>query len=138
MRGVRNLRTEAGTPASAWVPLIVQPADRASEAALASGSAYLETLARVRPIEVRADGDRPALVAASPLGAAWLGVDTDAAEAVAERRRTQVVELERNIERVRALLANEAFVAKAPEAVVERERARLAEWEAERRQLVAG
>ena len=135
IRGVRNLRTEAGTPAGAWVPLTVVPTGPEATAALDSGSAYLQALARVRPIEVRGDADRPQLVAASPLGAAWLGVDTAADTAVADRRRSHVADLELNIERLRGLLANEAFVARAPAAVVERERERLAELEQQVRQL---
>ncbi|MBA3740152.1 MAG: class I tRNA ligase family protein [Chloroflexi bacterium] len=135
IRGVRNLRTEAGTPAGAWVPLTVAPTGPEATAALDSGSAYLQALARVRPIEVRGDADRPQLVAASPLGAAWLGVDTAADTAVADRRRSHVADLELNIERLRGLLANEAFVARAPAAVVERERERLAELEQQVRQL---
>ena len=75
---------------------------------------------------------------ASPLGAAWLGVDAAAVAAVAERRAGQLAELEKNIERVRDLLANESFVARAPAAVVERERARLTDLERERAQLVSG
>jgi valyl-tRNA synthetase len=38
---------------------------------------------------------------------------------------------------LRTLLANDAFTARAPAAVVERERARLADLEEERRQLAA-
>ena len=135
VRGVRNLRTEAGTPAGNWVPLVVQSSDAASRDALASGAAYLEMLARVRPIELRADGVRPTLVAASPLGAAWLGVDAGAAEVVAERRQGQLAELEQQIKRVKELLANEAFMAKAPAAVVERERERLRDLEEQHGQL---
>ncbi|MEO7296487.1 MAG: valine--tRNA ligase [Candidatus Limnocylindria bacterium] len=135
VRGVRNLRTEAGTPAGTWVPLVVQSSDAAAGDALASGAAYVEMLARVRPIEIRADGDRPTLVAASPLGAAWLGVDAGAAESVAERRHGQLVELEQQIKRVKELLANEAFMAKAPAAVVERERERLRDLEEQHGQL---
>ena len=138
VRGVRNLRTEAATPAGAWVPLAVAPSGDAARDALASGSSYLEALARVRPIEVRSEDERPTLVAASPLGAAWLSVDAAAAEAAAEKRRAQVAELDQNIDRLRTLLANEAFTARAPAAVVERERARLADLEEERRQLAAG
>ncbi|MGI8999511.1 MAG: valine--tRNA ligase [Candidatus Limnocylindria bacterium] len=137
VRGVRNLRTEAGTPAGSWVPLTVQTTDAAAERALASGAVYLEMLARVRPIEVRSDGERPTLVAASPLGAAWLGGDADAAQDVAARRQAQLVDLGENIQRLRALLANQAFVAKAPAAVVERERERLADLEERRIQLTA-
>ncbi len=135
VRGVRNLRTEAGTPAGAWVPLLVEPSDERAERELGAAGAYLGTLARVRPIELRGAGERPDLVAASPLGAAWLGVDTGAQSAASERRAAQVEELDRNIERVRTLLANEAFVDRAPEAVVDRERRRLADLEQERQQL---
>ena len=136
VREVRNLRTEAGSPAGAWIPLVVEPADAAAESALAAGATYLEALARVRPIRVGADGERPALVAASPLGAAWLGTDAGAGvQAVGERRAAQLADLDANIERLEALLANESFVAKAPEAVVARERKRLADLLAERAQL---
>ncbi|MEO6344973.1 MAG: valine--tRNA ligase [Candidatus Limnocylindria bacterium] len=135
IRGVRNLRTEAGTPAGVWVPLIVDPTGPEAAAALDSGSAYLQTLARVRPIEVRNDADRPQLVAASPLGAAWLAVDAAADTDVADKRRSRVAELELNIERLTGLLANQAFVARAPASVVERERGRLADLEQQLRQL---
>jgi len=135
VRGVRNLRTEAGTPAGAWVPLIVDPTGPEAADALDSGAAYLAALARVRPIEVRSNADRPELVAASPLGAAWLGVDAAAQQGVTERREAQVGELQANIERVRALLATEAFIARAPAAVVDRERERLADLEQQLRQL---
>jgi valyl-tRNA synthetase len=137
VRGARNLRTEAGAPAAAWLPLAVAPTNAEAAAALEASRAYVEALARVRPIELRNDAERPELVATSPLGAAWLGVDAAAQDAVAERRRAQADELDRNIARVRELLANEAFTAKAPPAVVERERERLAALEEERRQLAA-
>jgi len=137
VRGVRNLRTDAGTPAGAWVPLIVDPTGPEAAAALDSGSAYLAALARVRPIEVRSSADRPQLVAASPLGAAWLGVDAAAEHGVAERREAQVGDLQANLARLRALLANQAFVARAPAVVVNRERQRLADLEEQLRQLAA-
>jgi valyl-tRNA synthetase len=135
VRGVRNLRQEAGMPAAAWAPLFVDPADAASRRVLESGLAYLGALARVRPIELTGDGQRPELVAASPLGAAWLGVDASAVAEAAERRRAQVEELDRNIARVRALLDNPRFTERAPADVVARERDRLGRLEGERRQL---
>ena len=135
VRGVRNLRTEAGSPAGAWIPLVVEPANALAAAAITAGAAYLEALARVRPIRIGAEGERPELVAPSPLGAAWLGVDGAAEPAVGDRRAAQLAELEANIRRLEALLANEAFVAKAPEAVVARERQRLGDLRAERSQL---
>src|SRR5687768_10091712 len=137
VRGVRNLRTEAATPAGGWVPLVIQPTDDAARAALDSSASYIEVLARVRPIEQRAGGQRPNLVAASPLGAAWLGVDVTVDEGVGERHDARIGEIEANLERLRALLANQAFVAKAPAEVVDRERARMADLEEEHRQLTS-
>ena len=136
VRGVRNLRTESGTPAGAWVPLVVEPADAAAADRLRAAAAYVESLARVRPISTVDGEDRPALVAASPLGAAWLGVDPSTAGAAIDRREAQVADLDRNISRLRELLDNSSFVERAPVAVVERERARLAALEEERRQLL--
>ena len=138
VREVRNLRTAAGTPAGAWVPLIVEPADAGAGDALDAGRAYLEALARVRPIERHGDGERPALVAATPLGAAWLGEDSGTPAGSTERRAARVAELEANIARLRDLLGNEAFVSRAPAEVVDGERARLAELEEQLRQLGAG
>jgi valyl-tRNA synthetase len=135
VREVRNLRTAAGTPAGAWVPLVVEPGGAAAEDALDAGRPYLEVLAHVRPIEERTDGERPALVAATPLGAAWLGDAATASEASTERRTARVAELEANIARLRTLLANEAFVSRAPASVVDQERARLADLEEQLRQL---
>jgi valyl-tRNA synthetase len=135
VREVRNLRTAAGTPAGAWVPLFVEASGTGAGDALDAGRPYVEVLAHVRPIERSADGERPDLVAATPLGAAWLGEDSATSETSTERRTARVAELEANIERLRTLLANEAFVSRAPAPVVEQERARLADLEDQLRQL---
>jgi valyl-tRNA synthetase len=135
VRGIRNLRTEAGTPAAAWAPLVLDPVDEDARSAVDKSRAYVSALARVRPIEWHDGGARPRLVTASPLGAAWLGIDATAAAAAVERRSGQLDELEQHIARLRDLLGNAAFVDKAPEAVVARERQRLADLERERAQL---
>ncbi|MDQ2674042.1 MAG: class I tRNA ligase family protein, partial [Chloroflexota bacterium] len=132
IRGVRNLRTDAGTPAGAWIPLRIEPADGGAADRVRSGMAYLEALARVRPVTIGGGDERPDLVATSPLGAAWL--EAGAADR-GDRRERQRAELDANIERVQALLANDAFTSRAPHAVVQRERDRLADLQAERAQL---
>jgi valyl-tRNA synthetase len=77
---------------------------------------------------------RPAGVVASSLGAAWYTADDEGPQAAA-RREAQAEHLRRGIERLRALLANPSFSSRAPGTVVERERARLAELEAQLRHL---
>jgi len=132
VRGVRNLRTEAGTPASAWVPLRVEPSGDEAATALRADLRYLQALARVRPIEIVDGGERPDLVAAGRLGVAWLGDVTAGGDAAAGRIQAQLVEMDANIQRLEALLANVAFAERAPAEVVERERARLAELREQR------
>nr|MBA2633730.1 valine--tRNA ligase [Chloroflexota bacterium] len=140
VRGVRNLRTEASVPASARVPLFVEPSGDEAAEALRRDLRYLEALARARPIELVApDSKRPAQVTSGRLGVAWLGEkgpgDTEAGVA---RRAAQLAHLDANIARIEALVANEAFTARAPGRVVEGERNRLADLRAQRRRLARG
>jgi valyl-tRNA synthetase len=134
VRGVRNLRMEAGAAAAAWLPLTIAPDGPAATGILRDGTRYVEALARVRPVELDPSAEPPALVTTGPLGAAWLKVEPPTGEA-ADRRRARAAELDANIERVRQLLGNGSFVERAPAAVVERERERLRSLEAERAQL---
>jgi len=138
IRGVRNLRTESGLPAGAWLSLTIVPADAAARDAIERGLDYLPTLARVRPIELRQPGDdagRPSSVASTAVATAWLG-DAAASTEGDARRASQEAHLRRGIERLQALLAGD-FATRAPAELVERERARLAELEAQLR-LLAG
>jgi len=137
VRGLRNQRTEAGAPAGEWLPLSVAAADDRARQVLAEGSAYLEALARARPLDVVGtdDGERPAGVVASRLGAAWFSRDEAQTAGGAARRDAQAEHLRRGIERLQQLLGNEGFVGRAPAEVVARERERLAELEAQLAQL---
>jgi valyl-tRNA synthetase len=138
VRAARNLRTEAEAPAAAWIPLVVEPGDAGADERLEALRPYVESLARVRPISI-ADGEaRPAHVAATGLGAVWLGVDEAEAGRAEARRQARLDEIDRGIARLRELLGNAAFADRAPADVVQRERDRLAALEEERRQLASG
>jgi len=58
-------------------------------------------------------------------------------DGLSERHGARIAEIEANLDRLRALLANDAFVARAPAEVVDRERARMADLEEEHRQLTS-
>ena len=137
VRGVRNLRTEAGSAPSAWLPLVIEPSGEIAAALLRTESRYVEALARVRPIEVVAGERRPARVVSGRLGVAWIGQDAAADEAAAARRAAQQTEMDGNIARLEELLGNTSFTERAPAAVVERERTRLAELVEQRRLLIS-
>ncbi len=138
VRAVRNLRTESGVAAATWLPLTVVPADDAARATIEGGVAYLEALARVRPIELRDTGDdrgRPTGVGSTPAAAAWAGSDPADDQRTAAARSESEAHLRRGIARLRTLLSGE-FTERAPAEVVQRERNRLADLEAELRHLV--
>jgi valyl-tRNA synthetase len=136
--GVRNLRSQAGVAAGAWVPVELLPRDAASADVAATGNRYVEPLARARPFTVHgtaSEAARPELVASTPLGAAWLGAERRVAEESVARRAQQEAHLVAGIERLEKLLANGSFADRAPAEVVARERARLVELTAQLRQL---
>jgi valyl-tRNA synthetase len=141
IRGIRNARAEAHLPAGTWLP-----AEVAVPAALGPTFEALrpavERLARVRPLERRLTrqalggggpggatlaviaGDLEALIHSTAAAGDGVG-DTDAAERA--RLERELTEAEEWLLAARARLANEAFVAKAPAAVIEGVRTREAE-----------
>ena len=136
VRGLRNARAEAGVEAASWLPVgVVVP--------VGLGSAFeglrpaIERLARARPLERYLT--REALHGAMQDGGlavitgeieALIGVASDeTASTDADRARLEkeLAEATGHLEAARARLANEAFLAKAPPAIVEGARAREAE-----------
>jgi valyl-tRNA synthetase len=125
----RNLRGEMNLSPATKAPLLV-----AGDAArLASFAPYVKALARLSDVQILADeatldqqahGAPIAIVGGSKL---VLKVEIDVA-AERERLSKEIARLEGEIGKCSAKLDNEAFVAKAPAAVVEQEQKRLAEF----------
>ncbi|HEY7526643.1 MAG TPA: valine--tRNA ligase [Candidatus Limnocylindria bacterium] len=132
IRAVRDQRTAAGVAAGAWLPLHVAPSGASERRALEGGARYLAALARVRPLDVTADpAGRPSSAGSTALGTFWLGSDAAADEAAGQRAAERRAELRRQVDRLRTLLGNDDFIGRAPAPVVDRERARLADLEAQ-------
>jgi valyl-tRNA synthetase len=130
---LRDQRTRLGIAAAerpAAIVLAVSP--RAAES-LGTSRSSIEALGRVR-LEIRGAGDAapPAHASSTGLGAAWVAEDDN--PAARDRSRRQRLDLEARAERIRANLASE-FASKAPPAVVDAERRRLAELEVQLAQL---
>jgi valyl-tRNA synthetase len=134
VRAARTLRTEAGVPAGPTISLHVAPASAAATEAIEAGRRWIEPLARVR-CEVAAAGEpeAPDRTTATALGAVWL--DAGTAGVAGPGPADQAEALRRNRDRLRALLADPGFTSKAPDAVIQRERDRLADVEERLRQL---
>jgi valyl-tRNA synthetase len=137
VRGVRNARADAKLETAAWLPLDVYVEPELGTAFEALRPA-LERLSRAKPLRrhlTREDlhgtaGAAGGLAVIAGPAEAVVGIpaaDPSAAEADRARLEKELAEAERLLEAARGRLANEAFTAKAPPAVVEGARAREAE-----------
>ncbi|AJW98858.1 valine--tRNA ligase [Burkholderia gladioli] len=125
----RNLRGEMNLSPATRVPLLAT----GELERLTSFAPYLKALARLSDVTIVADeaaldseaqGAPIAIVGANKL---VLKVEIDV-KAERERLSKEVARLENEIRKCEAKLGNEAFVAKAPPAVVEQEQKRIAEF----------
>jgi valyl-tRNA synthetase len=134
---VRGTRNQMNVPAAAQVPLLIKGASDITRARLTANEALIGRLARVSKLthsETSAgEGDVQMVVGEAtfvmPLG--------DVIDLAAERARLQrdLSKLEGEISKIEKKLANEQFIAKAPEEVVEEQRERLVEASQTRQKL---
>ena len=133
---IRSVRSEMNVPAGAQVPLVVVGADAATQKRLSETNAVLKRLARLADIS-EADAVPEGAVQAV-LGEATLAlpladvIDVDAEKA---RLTKDIGKVEGEIKKISGKLGNQGFLDKAPEAVIEENKARLAEEEARRDKL---
>ncbi len=128
VRTIRNIRAEKRVDAGRWVEAYIVAGE--AEATARSLAPAIEALARVRPLHVVASAaEAPSEgVVTGVLGVGQVILPMAGLFSVdAERTRLgkQIDEVAGEVQRQEAKLANENFTAKAPEAVVAKERERL-------------
>jgi valyl-tRNA synthetase len=127
---VRSVRSEMNVPAGARVPLVVSGA---SDETMARAKRHEETILRLARIDAMSFGKAPAGAVQIVLDEATLalplaGIIDVAAES--KRLKREIDKVGSEIRQLDAKLANEKFVARAPEHVVEEQRERKADAEA--------
>jgi valyl-tRNA synthetase len=133
VRAVRNARSDAKLEPSAWLPLdvFVEPSLGASLEALRPA---VERLSHARPLRrhdtreaLHATASGLAVIAGQAEAIVGTGADASSADADRARLEKELADAERLWDAAKGRLANEAFTAKAPPAIVEGARAREAE-----------
>ena len=131
-RGIRNRRSEMNVAPSRKAKVISYINDEARDA-FTAGTAYIEKLASASDVEFIND---KALVPENAVSVVVKGgelfmplLDLVDKEKELERLNKEKSKLEGEITRIEKKLSNAGFVAKAPEAVVEGEKAKMAKYQ---------
>jgi len=128
--GVRRIRSEMDIPPGKPLSLLLQNASDEDKTLYAENKNFIEALAKIESSEWLSENDEApesatALVGEMKILIPLAGlIDKDAELARLEK---EIGKLQINIDKTTAKLVNKNFVDKAPAAVVEKERARLAE-----------
>ncbi|MDV9031016.1 valine--tRNA ligase [Pseudomonas sp. RAC1] len=132
MVGLRNIRAEMNIGPGKPLPLFLKNANADDQRRLQDNEALLKKLAKVESFTVLTEQDEAPLSATALVGDLQVLVpmagliDKDAELA---RLNKEIQRLQGEVQRVGGKLSNAAFVDKAPPAVIEKERAKLAESE---------
>ena len=135
IRSVRTVRNEMNTPLSKPINIIAKVSDAAHYAILKENESYIarfsnpEEFAYGEDVEAPSDAVTSVITGAEiylPL-AGLINIEDEIA-----RLEKEAEKLQQEVDRVEKKLSNEKFVAKAPEAVVEAERAKGADYQAQR------
>ena len=133
----RNLKAEYDLSTNKKVRFIIKPAAIAPDMDLCARLALLAG-AQSATVDAAYEAPKGTPTALTPLGELFLPLE-GLVDVEAERARLgkEIEKITKEIQKSNAKLGNASFVDRAPAAVVEQERARLADWEAKKSQLEA-
>jgi valyl-tRNA synthetase len=129
-REVRNIRSAYNIPPGERVPLVLHTSAPGQDGILESGRVYLESLARLSRLDFGSLTAKPRMAASAVVRGIEVYLPLEGVidlEAERQRLGRELAKARQHLERVSQKLANEAFVRKAPEAVIAKERATQAE-----------
>ena len=138
IRSVRNIRAEVNTPLSKKIKMIISAHDEKTLQTLEANKSYIERFCNPETLTIALNVETPeksmtAVVSGAEIYLPLEGL-IDIEEEIA-RLEKELEKLNKEVERVEKKLNNEKFVSKAPEAVVEAERAKQKDY-LEKRSIV--
>ncbi|MDM1285063.1 valine--tRNA ligase [Acinetobacter indicus] len=128
---VRNIRGEMGLGNARLLPVLLQNTTDAEKAQIARIEPLFKALAKVESITFLADGEQPPLSSSSVVGHVSVFVPMKGLidpKAELGRLQKDLDKVQKQHDQIATKLSNEGFVAKAPAAVVEGEKIKLAEF----------
>lgn len=127
IKAVRILRSERNTPISKQIPIKIRTTDAESERIFRENEAYITRFCNPDELEIAPELEAPADAVTAVISGGEVLIPLAGLVNLGEelqRLEGEAQKLQKEVERVSKKLANEKFVAKAPEAVVEGERAK--------------
>ncbi|MGO3727395.1 MAG: valine--tRNA ligase [Enterococcus viikkiensis] len=127
IRSVRNIRAEVNTPLSKPITLLIKTSDPKVEEFLIENTSYIERFCNPEELTIASDITAPDLAMSAVLTGAEIYLPLAGLINIEEEIKRLEKELAKwtgEVKRVQGKLANERFVANAPEAVVAEERAK--------------
>lgn len=127
IRSVRNIRAEVNTPMSKQIKLLLKAKDEKVLTALETNKKYIEKFCNPQNLEIGTTIEMPEKAMSAVVTGVELFLplaDLINIEEELARLQKEWEKWNKEVERVQKKLANERFVAKAPEAVVNEERAK--------------
>ncbi|WP_448546523.1 valine--tRNA ligase [Thalassotalea fusca] len=129
---IRNIRGEMDIAPSKPLPVLLKNVNDEDARRLADNEQFLSALAKLEQVTVLADDDEGPASATAVIGNMSLLIPMAGLidkEAEIARLTKAIEKLEKDVQRTKGKLSNENFVSKAPEAVINKEKEKLAEAE---------
>ncbi|MCT7691347.1 MAG: valine--tRNA ligase [Lactobacillus iners] len=134
IKAVRNIRMEVNAPMSSAIDIMIQLDNSKDKHILLDNRDYVENLLHPKSLVVDTNVVAPKLAKSAVIAGAQIFVPlaelVDLSEEIAKMDK-EIDHLQEEVKRCKAKLANKGFVAHAPEAVIEKEKAKQADYESQ-------
>ncbi|QXE00581.1 valine--tRNA ligase [Terribacillus sp. DMT04] len=135
IRSVRNIRAEVDTPMSKQIKLLIQAEDSTIETEMKAQQHYIDRFCNPSELTIATEVTAPEKAMSAVLTGVELYLPLEGLIDISkeiERLEKELDKWSKEVERVEKKLSNQGFISKAPEKIVEEERAKQADYEDKR------